>query len=876
MATKSKNYKGVFWIKFLCVLLSALSAGNLALCWLYAYECGEDLIESNVSLKQPLKPFAESENFKRLVFADFYAIDVLAGENALHENLAVLKKEKGEAVEACLQDYITQKIGIIHDELYYVATHYDASDFEPEQDEPYTAVTQPVLATTLPSSEGNSAEPVTDAPTTTTPAIPVDERAPYNVRYCQNLLNTVTGRDLLQYKRLVRDEAFYEKSFYVDAYFQPYFEKRGLNYTSSCSAFTFENNEDVMRSALHFCFENAITCAESDYEQEIQLAKEQLDTKRVNFKYLYITGDNRKFTNMTPQEQNGKFIMSQTNTLICKGGKVQRTGCLSGIPVPENNIKENGTLYVYIPEPLLPGDAYEAESQLYYTFLEPFTPMQVLICAILSLLLGIVSLCVLLRLCGHKSGAEGITLSFMEKFPTDLHFLLFVGAGIGLVALFLILFECFADRHYQPLIYGFYQANVLRDSFAVNCAAVAGMALCAALFALVCLEWLTSTVRLKKAHESWCRHAILWRVPVFLYKCIKWVFRHLRKGAGRCRKGLVFLLGKPRKFRYTAIAVIGAFALLTFLVTLIGGFADEWAIPLLIVPLLCVLFGVLCVWYLRMLDRVIDASCDRSSLPVEGAAEMPEPLRTLAENLTVTSRELDTAVQNAVRNERTKTELITNVSHDLKTPLTAVISYVDLLKKCDIQDEKALGYLDILDEKSEKLKHLIEDLIEASKVNTGNVQLTPVPLNLSELAMQAVVENTPDFEKQDLDIRFTQPETAPIVHADSAKTYRILENLLSNAKKYSATGSRVYASVYEEGSFGVFELKNISREPLDMSPEELMERFVRGDRSRTEDGNGLGLSIAQQLCALQGGTLQISIDGDLFKAYVRLPKEETV
>jgi signal transduction histidine kinase len=179
----------------------------------------------------------------------------------------------------------------------------------------------------------------------------------------------------------------------------------------------------------------------------------------------------------------------------------------------------------------------------------------------------------------------------------------------------------------------------------------------------------------------------------------------------------------------------------------------------------------------------------------------------------------------------------------------------------------------VLDEKSAKLKRLVEDLIEASKVNTGNVKLQRVPLNLSELATQAVTEAAADFEKCSLELRFTPPESAPVVFADGAKTYRILDNLLSNARKYSAPGSRVYAKVTEDETCGIFEIKNISREPLDVDPQELMERFVRGDRSRTQDGNGLGLSIAQQLCLLQGGRLEIGIDGDLFKATVCLPKQ---
>ena len=162
--------------------------------------------------------------------------------------------------------------------------------------------------------------------------------------------------------------------------------------------------------------------------------------------------------------------------------------------------------------------------------------------------------------------------------------------------------------------------------------------------------------------------------------------------------------------------------------------------------------------------------------------------------------------------------------------------------------------------------------MEASKVSTGNVKLNKTILNLKELAVQAVVEYSPEFESRNLDLRFNEEGEAVNILADGPHTYRILENLLSNAKKYSAPGSRVYVRVYKQGKNGVFEIKNISKAPLDISPEELTERFVRGDASRgEEEGNGLGLSIAKELCSLQGGKLVISIDGDLFKATVILP-----
>ena len=281
--------------------------------------------------------------------------------------------------------------------------------------------------------------------------------------------------------------------------------------------------------------------------------------------------------------------------------------------------------------------------------------------------------------------------------------------------------------------------------------------------------------------------------------------------------------------------------------------------------------------FMRALDRMIDCSAKNEPVDID-TAKLPQCLKTLADSLDEKNAALQEAVIKAVKDERTKTELITNVSHDLKTPLTSVINYIDLLKKCEIRDETAVKYMGVIDEKANRLKRLIEDLIEASKVSTGNVVLHKTKINLNELATQAIVEYADDFEKNGLDLIFDETAQKHIVFADGTKIFRVFENLLSNAKKYSAPGSRVYARLYSDNENGYFEIKNISKDPLNISAEELMERFVRGDKSRSEEGNGLGLSIAKELCSLNGGWLTISIDGDLFKATVRLPKngaEET-
>ena len=249
-------------------------------------------------------------------------------------------------------------------------------------------------------------------------------------------------------------------------------------------------------------------------------------------------------------------------------------------------------------------------------------------------------------------------------------------------------------------------------------------------------------------------------------------------------------------------------------------------------------------------------------------SKMPPAVKAFADDVTELQRGLQTAVENAIRDERTKTELITNVSHDLKTPLTSIINYVDLLRRCNIPDETAQGYLDVLGEKSDRLKKLIEDLVEASKASAGAVKVSLTVVSLGELARQLLGEYADAFEERGLSVIFQQGDAPLRVCADSKLSYRVLDNLMGNIKKYAMPGTRVYLTLSQTADRGVLTLRNVSQEPLGIPVEELRERFVRGDRARSTEGSGLGLSIAEDLCRLQNAKLDLSIDGDLFTASV--------
>ena len=229
---------------------------------------------------------------------------------------------------------------------------------------------------------------------------------------------------------------------------------------------------------------------------------------------------------------------------------------------------------------------------------------------------------------------------------------------------------------------------------------------------------------------------------------------------------------------------------------------------------------------------------------------------------------LNNAVASAMKSERLKTDLITNVSHDIKTPLTSIINYVDLLKRENLQDPKIQGYLDVLEAKAQRLKTLTEDVVEASKVSSGNISLEMMDVNLVEMVNQTIGEFSEKMEAKKLTIVASLPEEQAIVHVDGRRMWRVLENIFNNAAKYAMPGTRVYADLRVNEGKVSFSLKNVSENPLNINAEELTERFIRGDVSRSTEGSGLGLSIARDLTEMQGGKFNLYVDGDLFKVMI--------
>ena len=500
---------------------------------------------------------------------------------------------------------------------------------------------------------------------------------------------------------------------------------------------------------------------------------------------------------------------------------------------------------------------------------------------VVGLLLSVIGMIFFLsmsvRLAGHKS--DKLTLTFIDKIPCDLHLVLSVFADfwVGFAAVGLVCFK------YEQIV-GDETWPVLDEITANPQLFIVALSTVVAVFILIIAELLTSFARRIKTKSPVFRYTVIFFLLNAVWKIIKFIGRQFVKLFVKIKKWFEMIIFKPQKLNSSTAILTVAYTVANVVILTLSGFltclciydGNEAMFFCMSAVFVAVLVGNAYVLYrvfkyMRSLDTIISKAEKHEAFDMR-KEEIPMSLQPLVNALDETNTQLQKAVIKAVRDERTKTELITNVSHDLKTPLTSVINYIDLLKQCDITDEKALEYMDVIDEKSIKLKRLIEDLIEASKVSSGNVTVNKTKLNLNELATQAIVEESSELEKRGLKLIFDEPEQKVIVTADGTKIYRVLENLFSNVCKYSAENSRVYASVYSDSGHGYFEIKNISGEPLNISADELTERFVRGDASRNRDGNGLGLSIARDLCTLNDGELIITIDGDLFKATVKLPE----
>lgn len=603
-----------------------------------------------------------------------------------------------------------------------------------------------------------------------------------------------------------------------------------------------------------------------------------------NVRYYAEFSDGSIAANVQNAEEIDSLVQNEDYEYFTyENGDTSASDRLSGVNVYNGdyygNTADNVRLYLAVNPAFSENDVYGTVSEN-LAGIESIDANAALYTALFSLL-GFAAFAVIsVRLAGNKSNGT-VAAAAVDKLPLDISFILMAAFVAFLAALVLQFIERESSAIFGydagPFYYislDFYESQWYRNIlFAIGAAAY-----------LSILGFAVSLARNAKTGVNILKHTLFYKILMLIGRFFRWILKGFKK-----IKNFFATLGfLPKQLDKRAVWAVALFSLfnmlgMSFLALFFASFGSDFTAYMcgFVYFVLVIAVDAVCVYkafqFMRALDRMIDCSAKNEPVDID-TAKLPRCLKTLADSLDEKNAALQEAVIKAVKDERTKTELITNVSHDLKTPLTSVINYIDLLKKCEIRDETAVKYMGVIDEKANRLKRLIEDLIEASKVSTGNVVLHKTKINLNELATQAIVEYADDFEKNGLDLIFDETAQKHIVFADGTKIFRVFENLLSNAKKYSAPGSRVYARLYSDQENGFFEIKNISKDPLNISAEELMERFVRGDKSRSEEGNGLGLSIAKELCSLNGGGLTISIDGDLFKATVRLPKngaEET-
>ena len=452
------------------------------------------------------------------------------------------------------------------------------------------------------------------------------------------------------------------------------------------------------------------------------------------------------------------------------------------------------------------------------------------LCAVLSLLCTIY-LCVT---CGHKKGREGIYLSWFHCIPGDL-----------LLAAYVIGFALLCIGAVEVLEY--YYNWSFQWSMILATVCMTGMAF------LVISFLVTFVAR--------CKGRVVLRYTVIGWICVKlWKL---------CRAVAAAI---PLIWKAVLVSVLYAFLSLIFIV-------NSWRSPfglLLWAAMTLLVIAYLCWWawqWKKVRQGTHEIISGNNGYHID-SGKMPSDLREHADELNNLGHAIGAAVEERMRSEHFKAELITNVSHDLKTPLTSIISYVDLLKKEDIDNPKAQEYIEVLDRKSQRLKKLTEDLVEASKASTGALNVLCERLDLIQLADQALAEYEERLARHGLTVVRILPPEPVWVQADGRHLWRVLDNLLSNCAKYALEGTRVYVEVQSFADCAKLSVKNISRDALNIPAERLTERFVRGDESRTMEGSGLGLSIARSLTELQSGKFELSIDGDLFKATVTLPSFE--
>lgn len=510
---------------------------------------------------------------------------------------------------------------------------------------------------------------------------------------------------------------------------------------------------------------------------------------------------------------------------------------ITGLMQNAANLQPNQDMYIgiYTTYPYL--DQFYDEQDLFSRYYKYTIPA--LICGILMLAVAVIIFVSLTKGAGRVSKEDAaIYLNFLDKWPVEIMLLIGIG-GLGyLIGL--------GIRLYYFIMYGYYWTGTIISYFAI-------ILLC---YIFVMSAYL-SIIRRGKAKQMWDR------------SLLRTIYRGIRN--------LIKLMSGQKNL---VARTVELFIIYWFVIAM-GGLllliAMELGMGIPLVGGILLILGaniIVLVSMLRqakgeqMIREVTEILADGDLNVVMPKGKTLETERQILENIGHLSNGLQKAVEQSISDERMKAELITNVSHDIKTPLTSIINYVDLIKREKIDNDKVIHYVEVLDQKSHRLKQLTEDLVEISKISSGNIELECMPIDFAELIRQSIGEFEDKFAEHELQIIDSISEEPFMIYADGRRTFRVMDNLMQNIYKYAMPKTRVYIDLTKEQEKIILSIKNISKAELNIDVKELMERFVRGDQSRSTEGSGLGLSIAGDLVRIQNGTFDIQLDGDLFKVII--------
>lgn len=602
--------------------------------------------------------------------------------------------------------------------------------------------------------------------------------------------------------------------------------------------------------------ESVISFLGAEYEASYENTVPNLKEGNTNFVYMYADMKNRQVhTNRAEFQEYNDFEVSLSELkhmgkyVIVKPEAIDfETNMSVGADQWLSGIKEA----VWHDDDFVFAAAVDTDypiHDLFYTENELFRKYGsgargLLICAVLSAILFLICVVWLVAVAGRSDKDGRLHLSRFDRWFTEIAAAVIIGMWMIVVLAFVSLPQGIGRLG----VYGIGDGYIASTDYVMNVVPyVIGIPILAVVTCTLFLTGLLSLARRIKARSLW-RNSLLRKIYLF----VKMVF---------CNMSII----------WKTVVAFGVFMLLQ-LFLFVGWDRGAW-IPLFLLGDVAVF-----VWLIRQaigkdkikkgITQIAEGEVDYK-IPIEG---LKGEQKKIAESINCIGDGLEAAVEKSMRSERLKTDLITNVSHDIKTPLTSIINYVELLKQEDFEDPKIQRYIEVLEQKSQRLKNLTEDVVEASKVSSGSMTLEYVNLNLVEMIQQTSGEFEEKFKKRGLKEVLTLPGEEAIIRADGQRTWRILENIYNNAAKYAMEGTRVYGDLTIGENTVTFNLKNISEQPLNISAEELTERFIRGDISRSTEGSGLGLSIAKSLAEIQGGKFELYLDGDLFKVTLSFPK----